>query len=149
MWTKRIVWWPLNKCFTYGIALGIAAVSLMHSPDAMAAPAVINCGIATCSIYLTRNTTKELCEALCQYREESIISIGTAATVACAATGAGEVVSPICGGAAALFGTFFIHKVDQATQKRQCLRIRYIPGRATVPPVPTALYSDGSRFCHD
>jgi len=40
---KRMFWWPFNKCCTYGIALVISAVSLLYSPDAIAAIASHGC----------------------------------------------------------------------------------------------------------
>jgi hypothetical protein len=136
-------WLPRHKCLTSVMALGIAAVSFMHSPVAMAAPFTHDCGIATCSVYLTRNTTKELCERLCQYSNASTAFIGVVAGAACFPLGG--VGSLVCGGAAGIFGGFFIDKLDQATQKGQCLRIRYIP--RTLNPI--GLYADGSHFCHD
>ena len=39
MWNKHIFWWPLTKGMTYVLALGLAAVSFMPSPVALAAPA--------------------------------------------------------------------------------------------------------------
>ncbi|HYX37478.1 MAG TPA: hypothetical protein VE954_30615 [Oligoflexus sp.] len=119
--------------------------ALMLTPAAQVQAEIFteNCGIATCSIYLTRNSTKELCERLCQYSNSSTAAIAGAAATACAPIGG--IGAVVCGAAGAVSGAFFIDKLQQAADKNQCLRLRYVPGVNT----PTGLYSDDSEHCHD
>lgn len=128
--------------------MGLALLSSMSAAPANAAVATVDCGIVTCSLYLTRNTTKEICERLCQYSNTSNAVIAGAAAAACAATGVGTIASGACAAAGAVWGGFFIDKLQQATNANQCLRIRYLkPTPPVNAPVPTGLYVDRSGFC--
>lgn len=122
--------------------IGLAFLSSMTATPANAAVVNFNCGIVTCSAYLTRNTTKEICERLCEYSNASNAAIATAAAAACLPLGG--VGAVVCAGAGALFGGFFIDKLNQATDAGQCLRIRYTNSS---PPVVTGLYVDRSGYC--
>ncbi|MDQ3231154.1 MAG: hypothetical protein M3Q07_04975, partial [Pseudobdellovibrionaceae bacterium] len=121
----------------------LTALMMTPASQVQAEPFTENCGIATCSIYLTRNSTKELCERLCQYSNASTAAIATAAAAACAPIGG--VGAIVCGGAGAVSGGFLIDKLQQAAGKNQCLRVRFVPGVNTV----TGLYSDDSEHCKD
>jgi len=111
----------------------------------------VNCGIITCSLYLTRTETARLWGQLSQYQNSSTAAIGLAAGVACALvlspTGPGAAIAAvICAGAAAIYGGFFIDKLGQAANSGNCLRVRYttVPG---LPSVPNGIYNDNSQYC--
>lgn len=132
----------LRKYRAAATIVGLGLVTSMTATPANAAIFTTNCGIITCSVYLTRNTTKEICERLCQYSNASNAAIATAAAAACLPLGGVGAVA--CGGAGAILGGFFIDKLNQATDANQCLRIRYTKGSAAIP---TGLYVDRSKYC--
>jgi hypothetical protein len=100
-----------------------------------------NCGIATCSLYLSRSTTRGLWRRLEPYQNSSNAAIAAAAAAACFPLGGWPAV--LCGGAAGVAGGFGIDKIGQAARANQCLRIRYARG----VNVPNGVYVDRSRYC--
>ena len=138
----------------FRVPAAIASLALLvgtTAAPASAAPATLDCGIITCSLYLTRNTTQVVWSKLINYKNTSNAAIAGAAATACAAiaapfTGPGAAVAGVaCGGAGAVYGGFFLDKLENAATKRQCLRIRYPVG--ATPAFITGLYVDRSKFC--
>lgn len=124
-------------------------------PDATTAYPIVadpnvNCGIVTCSLYLTRGETAKLWGQLLQYQNASNAAIAGASAVACAAVfsfsgpGAG-VAAAVCGAAGAVYGGYFLDKLGQSANSGNCLRIRYTTFAGV--PAPNAMYNDNSQYC--
>ena len=105
-----------------------------------------DCGFATCSIYLTRNTTKELCERLCGALGGGLLTGGASGVVTGVCTPALGPAAWVCGAVVGAAAEFFKEQLRKAADKRQCLRIRY---SRFGPPSAIGLYVDGSRFCRN
>ena len=86
---------------------------------------VNNCGIVTCSIYFSRHTTRW------------IASNGVPAILSLS-------FIPVVGRLLAAAVGLAVWKATQASNKHQCLRVRYI--RFGVPAI-VGFYSDGSGYC--
>ncbi|NUW33952.1 hypothetical protein HTZ77_21315 [Nonomuraea sp. SMC257] len=94
----------------------------------------LNCGIVTCSLYLSRGVTRTLATAsdvAPDFRTRCAGSSNRRLALACAALTAGVVAAR--------------WKLAEAARKNQCLRIRFVPN----PPAVVGLYSDGSVWCRD
>lgn len=97
----------------------------MTAEGGVSTKAKVNCGIVTCSLYLSKKETKWVADN------------GMAAAI-----GAGLIpkVGLVLGSVAGL-ATW---KSQQAAKKKQCLRVRF----GSVAGVPIlGLYSDGSKHC--
>jgi len=84
----------------------------------------VNCGIVTCSYYLSRKETRTLAN--------NGLPVNTAVTFI-----------PEIGPVLAAAGSVAIWKAQQAAKKNQCLRVRTIG----LSGAPVGLYSDGGKFC--
>lgn len=97
----------------------------MTAEGGVSTKAKVNCGLVTCSLYLTRKETRYVAEN------------GMAAAIAAGLIPkAGLVVSSAIG-----LATW---KSQQAAKKKQCLRVRF--GSAAGIPL-LGIYSDGSKHC--
>lgn len=117
-----------------------------HARTVKTRGAVYHCGIVTCSLYISRSETRRLWNRLSPYANSGSTAIAAAAGIACSP--AGGVGAAVCGGAAKTYGAFFLDKLRQAANARQCLRMRHLPGSAPLGVgTVNALYVDRSGYC--
>ena len=125
-------------------------------PDATTAYPIVadpnvNCGIVTCSLYLTRAETANLWARLRQYDGSSYAAIAGASAIACSVAVApvsgpfAVVAGVVCAAAGAVYGSFFLDKLKQSANSGNCLRIRYTSPYGV--PTPNFLYNDNSQYC--
>jgi len=127
---------------------GIAVATVAGVGVGMSAPAqaaVVDQGIVTGSVYLSRAETRALSDQLQKWDGVSDGGAAAAGAAACAATGIGGVAAGACAAAATIGFGFFKDKSAEATGANGCLRIRYTTPGFT----PVGLYSDHSGFCQD
>lgn len=101
----------------------------MSTEDGVGTKAKVNCGIITCSVYLSRKETHYVAE-------NGMV----------AAIGAG-LITGVAGKALAAAAGLATWKSQQADKKKQCLRVRIAP--TPLPPGfgVVGYYSDGSKHC--
>jgi hypothetical protein len=103
---------------------------------------VVDCGIVTCSVYLSRAQTRSA--------NNNINALGGGIAGLAAACGAislmggpaAPVIAVACGVEIAVMGGFLLNAISNAARTNGCLRIRY-------GALPTAFYNDHSSFCRD
>ena len=106
---------------------------------------VVNCGIVTCSVYLSRSQT------LWANHNISLFGGGTAAlAIACTLiavmTGpAAPFVEFACVAGIAIEGAFLLSAIAHAAGDNGCLRIRY----SAAGGLAAAFYDDHSTYCHN
>lgn len=101
---------------------------------------VVNCGIVTCSLYLSRAQTRQL--------NTNIIAAGGGIAGLAASCGlfslmsgpAAPIVAVACGVSISVYGGFMLNAVSRAAGDNGCLRVRY-------PAL--AFYDDHSSYCHN
>jgi hypothetical protein len=98
------------------------ADEVMNEDGGVSTKAKVNCGIVTCSLYLSKKETH---------------FVGHNGIVAAVAAN----MIPTIGGLLGIAHRVVNWKARQAAQKHQCLRVRFTPGGIV------GLYSDGSKFC--
>jgi len=102
---------------------------------------VTNCGIITCSVYLSRAQTKSLNKNINAYGG-GIAGLAASCGLFSLMTGPAAVfVAVACGVSIAVYGGFMLNAVSHAASSNYCLRVRY--------PIPLAFYSDNSGYCHN
>lgn len=99
-----------------------------------------NCSWGTCSVYLTRGTTKALNQKLSPYRNSGPAAITGAAAAACSPGGPWMV--GVCSTTATIYGTAFINTLKTASSRNECVRIRTLHNGTVV-----GLYNDNSKYC--
>lgn len=133
------------------IAIALSTL-LFASPVAEARPNYTikyNCGIATCSVYLSRDVTKLLRQKLDPIKNNGPIVLAGAAGAACAAlalpSGPGSIAAgAYCGGAASVYGSSFVNTLKTAASRNECVRLRTIRNTPTV----VGMYNDhNGKFC--
>lgn len=129
--------------YLYAPAASVASIKVSQVQVAgRATPmTVVDCGWASCSVYLSRSQT--------QAAYGAINSLGGGIGGLVAACGlislmggpAGVIIAAACGAEVAVLGGFLLNAINNAATSNGCLRIRY--------GAFTAFYSDHSGFCHD
>ncbi|KAM3096359.1 hypothetical protein ACKFKG_11230 [Phormidesmis sp. 146-35] len=137
----------LNRVRTSTLIVGLALIFNATTTPALAARKltetrsfVYTCGIATCSTYLKRGTTRRLWSKLSKYKGASAGAIGGAAGIACAPIGG--VGAAVCGAAGAVYGGLLMDKLEDAATSNKCLRFRHLVGGAV-----QGIYVDQSGYC--
>ena len=104
---------------------------------------IINCGVITCSLYLTRAQTKKLNYNI-NLAGGGIDGLAASCTLFTLMGGAaGIIVAAGCGSEILVYGGVFGNAVSHAAGNNGCLRVRYVPGGLL------AFYDDHSSFCHN
>ena len=137
---------------TIALATGVA---LMPGSAAQAAttwgPVTVNCGIVTCSAYVSRSATKAA---------NSKIGVGGgiysgAAIVVCAPL-APPPLTPVgvaCAAAAAVQGPWIAQEISEAATQHgsrgACLKVTYTRQVQDIPPTITYWSTNNGQFCKD
>ena len=102
-----------------------------------------NCGVITCSLYLTRAQTKELNYNI-DLAGGGLLGLGASCTLFALMGGvAGIIVAAGCGAEIGVYGGWFVDTVKHAAGNNGCLRVRYAPDGLL------AFYDDHSSFCRN
>jgi hypothetical protein len=102
---------------------------------------VINCGIITCSVYLSRAQTKSLQNNVNAYGG-GLVGLAASCGLFALMTGPAAVyVTVACAALIGVYGGFMLNALSHAASSHYCLRVRY--------PIPLAFYSDNSGYCHN
>lgn len=135
-----------------GFATGCAASSEEPADEPVAetttneAALTTNCGITTCSVYLSRSETRTAYDRINNYGWVAGAAIG-------AALGAKGGVWGAVGGA--IIGTFgaahVIELLETASQQNKCFKVTYVRGSDWSPTGPqiTWLSTNDGDHCHD
>jgi hypothetical protein len=123
------------------------AAGLVVTFAAPAQAAVVDNGIVTNSLYLSRSETRYL-----NARLEFLGATGGTGTIA--ACGYLAKVNPIAGGACLVgaggYGTALVHATQSAARGNGCLRVRYTnPNYTGGQSVIVGFYNDGGKHCHN
>lgn len=103
---------------------------------------VTNCGIITCSLYLSRAETRQANYDILAWGG-GIGGLAAACGALAVITGpAGVVVGAPCGALILVEGGFLLNAISHAAGDGGCLRVRW-------GALPTAYYDDHSSYCHD
>ena len=106
-----------------------------------------DCGWVTCSVYLSRSTTRSIADVVGRYPNASMGTIAFALALACAPIGG--IGAVVCAGAAGVYGGFAIDQFIEARRLNRCIRVRYTEQIGVAPPVITGIYVDSSKFCEN
>lgn len=133
---------PLSGATTNGPAVAKASSTI--------GPFTLNCGIVTCSGYLSRSATKAA------YAKSTVGAGGfaAAATVVCGAAGAAFVPLGIaCAAVAAAHGPWIAQELqDAATQHGAagaCLKVTFTKPLPDIPPTITWWSTNNGKYCKD
>ena len=104
---------------------------------------VVNCGIVTCSVYLSRSQTRAANYNISLYGG-GIAALAIACTLIAVMAGpAALFVEFACVAGMAVEGTFLLSAIAHAAGENGCLRIRY----SAAGGLAAAFYDDHSTFC--
>ena len=106
--------------------------------------AVKDCGIVTCSIYMSRAETRRAHRDIALYGG-GIGGLAGACTLLALIPVAGVALAVVCGVGLPIYGAFFLNALDHAKSDNKCLRIRW----NRVAGGGYTFYSDGSKFCRN
>lgn len=131
---------------------GLLLAGMPGSPAAAAGArpgATKDCGIVTCSIYLSRSETQRAAADVLPHANDGKDVLTGLAALVCAP--GGPVVAAACGINVALRSNNFIGALQGARDGHGCLRIRFGPGPGPVgvTAVVYGFYNDGGKHCHD
>ncbi len=113
-------------------------------------PPVLDCGFFVCDSYLTRSTTRYIANRLEPLQNESNAVIGAAAAGACFATGAGAIVSPICGVVGVAYGRYFTSQLLAARDNNACVMFRHKNFlNVAAPGFPPVIHVRNNTLCHN
>jgi hypothetical protein len=128
--------------YTDAVSVKKAKVVKSNVPGSVSPMYTVNCGIITCSLYLSRSETRTANYDIALYGG-GIAGLAAACGLLTLITGpAGVVVGVACGVAIAVDGAFLLNAITHAAADNGCLRIRW-------GALPTAFYDDHSSYCHD
>lgn len=103
---------------------------------------VVDCGIITCSLYLSRAQTRQMNTNILAYGG-GIAGLAASCGLFGLLTGpAAPIVVVACGVEIGVLGGFLLNAISRAAGDNGCLRIRY-------GALPTAFYDDHSSYCHN
>ena len=137
-----------------GIAAAVLATGVALAPasaaqaSSTAGPVTVNCGIVTCSAYLSRSATKAANEK---------ITVGGGAFAGLALVVCAPLMTPpltpigvACGAAAAVQGPWIAQEIGEAATRHgdagACLKVTYT---RTKPPVITYWSTNNGQYCKD
>ena len=143
--------WYVRAAGIAASLLSAVAAVLVSAPSAyaddglsLAGTVTKNCGVATCSYYLTRHDTKLLADFLAKRDWQANL----AQVPVCAAVGA--VTSAIGGVYCEGTWIWVTEEVQRAANdhgdRGACLKLTYIPSN---PPLPTYWSTNNGQYCHD
>ena len=106
---------------------------------------LVDCGIVTCSVYLSRAQTRAAKHDIDLYNG-GIGALAIACAAIAAMTGpAANFVAAACGVDIVIEGAFLLNAINHAADDNGCLRIRYSAAGGLL----AAFYDDHSTYCHN
>jgi hypothetical protein len=136
-----------NKITVYaeGVEDVVTPVRLVSNPAGpmMLPKSIKDCGVATCSIYMSRSETAQAHRDIALYGG-GLGGLAGACTILALIPVAGVALAIACGIGLPVYGGFLLNAMDHAYNDHRCLRIRYtrLGGGYT-------FYSDGGKYCRD
>ncbi|MEV7629892.1 hypothetical protein [Actinoplanes sp. NPDC089786] len=133
------------------LVTGVALVPASAASAATYGPVTTNCGVVTCSAYLSRSATKAVNEKL------TLAGGGYAGVglIVCAPL-APPPLTPIgvaCGVAATVQGAWIAQEVEDAAERHgargACLKVTYTKPVGNVPPQVTYWSTNNGKYCKD
>lgn len=121
----------LDAAYLYG---GTAALSDRVAAQVGRLAFYLDCGVITCSMYVSRGATRALCDAICDDRGAVERGNTTIASAGCFAAGAGAVGAAVCGVVAHGLTSDFFNALEAGAQDGNCVRLRHsIVGGTHIP----------------
>ncbi|WP_306208852.1 hypothetical protein [Actinoplanes sp. RD1] len=138
--------------FTRILSAGLLAAGVVAVSATPAQAVVVDSGIVTSSVYLSRGETRWVAREIDGGAIGAGAGAGGAAAVAkgCATVAKMHWAAGVaCVGGAAVYGTAFVNATRSARNGNGCLRIRYTKPAFTPSrlPVIVGFYNDGGRHC--
>jgi hypothetical protein len=126
--------------------VAVAATAGIAVAATPAQAAVVDNGIFTGSVYLSRSETRYVAARMGVLQAGATPSLvaGCGALALVPAPGANIVLPAACLGVVGVYGTAFKNATASAARGNGCLRIRYTRTRT---PVIVGFYNDGGRHC--
>jgi hypothetical protein len=123
-------------------SVGLIRISQVKVAGSVTPMTVRNCGVATCSVYLSRAQTRSMNTNIYAYGG-GIAGLAASCGLLATFTGpAAPYVVVACAAEISIYGGFLLNAVSRAAGDNGCLRIRY-------GALPLAFYDDHSSYCRN